>query len=274
VVGGERAAQVQAEQALLDDEERQRLQRRQHPHQRGDIAGDVSHQQQPLDGVGPARAPQDGLDAGQVQVGRFQQQQGEEQPGLVAGDEADQPVFGVGLVGGESERGDADVGVQVFVVGVGVVAVVLGHPPVEAHPAEQVGVQQADPVVGPPGPEDLPVPGVVADEGDLGEDDRQEGSRGQLPPRLPDDGEGDPPGGQQGQVETDPGPIPAPPAVQQAGLLDLPRQLGVLAPPALRRHRKSSRFEARAGHVGSVLLSSGSPCTVPPPEPSCQSRAG
>ena len=44
--------------------------------------------------------------------------------------------------------------------------------------------------------------------------------------------------GQQGQVETDPGPIPAPPPLQQPRLLDLPRQLGVLPPAALSRRRR------------------------------------
>ncbi|HEV3465549.1 MAG TPA: hypothetical protein VG846_16365, partial [Actinomycetota bacterium] len=43
------------------------------------------------------------------------------------------------LVGGEGEGGDADVGVEVFVVGVAVVAVVLAHPPVEADTDQQVG---------------------------------------------------------------------------------------------------------------------------------------
>jgi hypothetical protein len=63
--------------------------------------------------------------------------------------------------------GDADVGVQVLVVGVAVVTVVLADPPVEAHPDPQVGVQEADQVIGQPGAEDPPVAGVVADEGEL-----------------------------------------------------------------------------------------------------------
>jgi hypothetical protein len=167
-----------------------------------------------------------------VQVGRLQQQQREEQPGLMAGDQPDQPVLGAGLVGGEGQGGDADVGVQVLVVGVAVVVIVLGHPPAEAHPNQQVGVEEADQVVGPPGPEELPVAGVVADEGELGEHHRQIGGGAQLPPRRPQDGEGYRPGGQQGQVEADLGGVPAAAAVQQAGLLDLARQLGVLAPPA------------------------------------------
>jgi hypothetical protein len=61
----------------------------------------MGYQQHSLDGVGPARASEDGLDAGQVQVARLQQQQRKEQPGLVAGQQPDQPMSGAGLVGGE-----------------------------------------------------------------------------------------------------------------------------------------------------------------------------
>src|SRR5215216_8023147 len=154
----------------------------------------MGQEQQPLDGVGPPRAPDDGLGAGQVQVGCFQQQQGEEQPALVAGNQPDQPMLGAGLVGGEGQGGDADVGVQVLVVGVGVVGVVLVHPPVEAHPDQQVGVDQADQVVGPAGAEQLAVAGVVADEGQLGEHHREVGGRQQLPPGGHEDEEDSPSG--------------------------------------------------------------------------------
>jgi hypothetical protein len=142
-------------------------------------------------------------------------------------------MLGVGLVGGEGEGGDADVGVQVLVVGVAVMVVVLGDPPAEAHPDQQVGVDEADQVVGTPGTEDLAVAGVVADECELGEHHRQVEGGQELPPGIPQDGEGGPPTGEQGKVEADPGRIPATPAIQQPGLLDLPRQLGVLTPSAL-----------------------------------------
>ena len=41
--------------------------------------------------------------------------------------------------------------------------------------------------VGPPGAEDLAVPGIVAEEADLGEGDREEHLVTQLPPRIADD---------------------------------------------------------------------------------------
>ena len=73
----------------------------------------------------------------------------------------------------------------------------------------------------------------MADEGELGEHHRQVGSGDQLLPGVPKDGEGGAPGGQQGQVEADPGRVPAAPTLQQAGLLHLAGQLSVLTPAAL-----------------------------------------
>jgi hypothetical protein len=112
------------------------------------------------------------------------------------------------------------------VVGVAVVAVVLGDPPAEADPDQQVGMDQADQVVGASAAEDLPVAGVVADEGDLGEDDRQVGGGHQLPPGVLQGDEGDPSGGEQDEVENELGGVVPVPPVQQAGLLDLAGELG------------------------------------------------
>jgi hypothetical protein len=53
-------------------------------------------------------------------------------------------------------------------------------------------MHQAGQVVGASAAEDLPVAGVVADEGNLGEDDRQVGGGHQLPPGVLQGGEGGP----------------------------------------------------------------------------------
>jgi hypothetical protein len=53
-------------------------------------------------------------------------------------------------------------------------AVVPVNPPAVAQPDSQVAEQDAGDVAGPPGAENLPVPGVVAQEPGLGEDHRQE----------------------------------------------------------------------------------------------------
>jgi hypothetical protein len=110
----------------------------------------------------------------------------------------------------------------------------LADPPAEAHPDQQVGMDQPDQVVCAPGAEDLPVPGVVAHEGDLGEHHRQVGGSEQLPPGVSEEDEGGPSAGEQGAVGRHLGQVPSAPAVQQTGPLDLFGELAVLAPAARR----------------------------------------
>ena len=137
-------------------------------------------------------------------------------------------------------------------LGLAVVGVVLGDPPAEADPDQQVGVDQADQVVGPAAAEDLAVAGVVAEEAELGGHDGEVGGGEQLPPGLAEEEERDPAGGQQGQVQADPGRVPPAPPVQQAGLLELPGQLGVLVPSSRGRPRGSGgQGLVEAGHSGS-----------------------
>ena len=71
-------------------------------------------------------------------------------------------------------------------VGVGVMAGVLALPPAVADPDQQVGHDEADPVVPPAGLEHLPVGGVVAEEGDLGHDHGERPRRRKLPPAVAD----------------------------------------------------------------------------------------
>jgi hypothetical protein len=160
-------------------------------------------------------------------------------------------VFAAGLGGGEGQHGDADVGVELFVVGVGVVGVVLGDPPAEADPDQQVAVEEPGQVVGPAATEDLAVAGVVADEGQLGGHHGQVDGGEQLPPGVTQEKENHQAGGEECQVEADPGRVPAVPSVQQPGLLDLPGEVGVLAPAALARWRAGSERSVESGHEGS-----------------------
>ena len=123
-----------------------------------------------------------------------------------------------------------------MLVGVRVMTVVLAHPPAVAQPDTQVAEQDAGDVTGPPGAEHLPVPGVMAQKPDLGEDHRQERGHRQLPPRVAHHHEGRPSGRQHPDGDRDlPGVVPRAP-LQQPGLLDLPGQLCILA-AAPRRER-------------------------------------
>jgi len=122
------------------------------------------------------------------------------------------------LTGGERQRAEHDVGVSVLGVGVGMVPAVLAGPPADAESDAQIAAQDADDVVGPPGAEDLLVPGVMADEADLGEDHRQEHGGAQLPPRVRENGEHGPSGRQRQPGQRDlPGVVTWPP-VQQSRL--------------------------------------------------------
>ena len=82
----------------------------------------MGQEQRCLHRIGPPPAPDNRLGAGQVEVGGLQQEQRKEQERLVAGDEPDKTPLVAGLPDGERQDGDADVGVEVFVVGVAVVA--------------------------------------------------------------------------------------------------------------------------------------------------------
>src|SRR5689334_24165175 len=86
---------------------------------------------------------------------------------------ADLAAFAVGeavLAAEPAQRSGLDVGVVALLVRVGVVPVVLVHPPTETQPDRQVAIQQSDDVVGPRRSGDLSVPGLVADEAELGVD--------------------------------------------------------------------------------------------------------
>ena len=117
---------------------------------------------------------------------------------LPLGQPADETAAGGSVLLEEGDGVDRDVGVVVDLVRVRVVPVVLVHPPGVADPHEEGGQHPADPVVRLAGAEDLPVRRLMAEEGELGEDDPQAGGDQQLQPRVL---EQDQPG--RGTAETD-----------------------------------------------------------------------
>jgi hypothetical protein len=97
VVGREGAPQVQAEQALLHDHEHHRPDGREHQEHHSQVAGRMNRDQRPLPepaAGGPAGQP---LDARDVQVDPFQQQQREEQVSLIAEHQPGQAAAGASL---------------------------------------------------------------------------------------------------------------------------------------------------------------------------------
>jgi hypothetical protein len=140
-----------------------------------------------------AAAGEQGAHAGYPQVDAFQQQHRKEQPGLVAHQHpAESRRAAACLRTGEDQCAGTDVRIGAFGVGVGVVAAVFVDPPAEGQPDEQVAVQEPEQVVGPAAGEDLPVAGVVTQERNLGERDRQESGDQQLIPGPAEQAEDDP----------------------------------------------------------------------------------
>jgi hypothetical protein len=119
-----------------------------------------------------------------VEVETLQQQQREEQVALTPGDPGHQAAPDGGILGEEGDRVDLDVGVLADLVGIGVVPGVLIHPPGVADADEHRGQYPADPVVRRPGSQDLAVRGLVAEEGELGEDQPERAGDQQLQPRV------------------------------------------------------------------------------------------
>ncbi len=139
---------------------------------RSQVAHDVTGQRECLQPWVADLTPQHRPDTGDAQHDRLELQQGEEQERLVLGHPPGESSFGAGLLDGEGQRGNVDVGVFVLVVGVGVVPVVLVDPPPVADPGHR-RVDVSDQIVTPPRGEDLPVPGIMPDEGELGEHHRE-----------------------------------------------------------------------------------------------------
>ena len=124
--------------------------------------------------------------------------------------------------------------------------VVLGDPSATAQTDDQIAEQKAGHVAGPLRAENLPVPGVMAQEADLGEHHGQERGHPQLPPRVTHQDQGPRPGGQQHRGGRDLPELVTRAALQQPGLHDLTGQLRVCA-VALTRQRRGSRPQTLPG---------------------------
>src|SRR4051794_1399908 len=135
-------------------------------------------------------------------------------------------MTGGDLPGHESEHALPDVRVLALVVGMRVVPVVLVHPPPEAQPDKEVAGEDAQQVVGPSAAPDLLVTAVVAEEGDLGEEQSQPGGGDQLQPRIADPGEHRPGAGEGHERGHDPEPVTRVATLEQPGVPDLSAEGG------------------------------------------------
>ena len=141
------------------------------------------------------------------------------------------PRRAAACVTGERQHALADVGVVVLLVRVGVVPVVLVDPPPDAQAADQVAGEQTDEGVAGARAADLLVPAVVAEEGDLGRGDPEQGGRDQHEPGRAD-GHGEPPAcGEEPEGQDGADDVAHRSAVEQLGRPDGAAEGGVIAAP-------------------------------------------
>jgi hypothetical protein len=209
-------------------DERHGLPRRHDREDDGEVAAQVQRQQAELEPSGSAGRAQQFAHARHVEIDALEQEQREEHIGLRLGPPcAESPALGR-LTGGEHQRAVSDVGILLRVIGVRVVASVFRDPPAEAEADAEVAVQQAQDPAGTGGPEDLAVPGIVAEEAHLGEHRGQEHRHDELVPGVPEHDNGGPAGGEEQRQHDDGGEVVAASTVEQAGRLDMAGQLGVV----------------------------------------------
>src|SRR5207248_5958977 len=101
-------------------------------------------------------------------------------------------------------------------------------PPAVAQSGEST-MGESGCIVGLAATEDLLVPGVVADERQLGEHHREERRQEQLPPGIAEVDEGHPAAAEREEVEPDARGVVPPASLEQTGLLDQHGQLGEIA---------------------------------------------
>jgi hypothetical protein len=204
------------------------------------------------------RAPQR-QHARRAQVDALQSQQREEQPSLAASDGPTQTAgAGRDLPSREHEYAVADVGVVIFLVRIGMVPVMFSDPPAIAQANQQVAEHLAEAVVGAATGEHLLVPGVMAEERDLGEGDTQHHRGDGLKPRVTDPHHARPGRDIERQREPDPNRVRAWASIEQSGVADTPGEHCVVAAPARYRmgdgrgaHRQPS---TAARGLGAVIV--------------------
>jgi len=151
VVGGEGRAHVDAEAGELHGEDGCTQAR---PEQGEDQAREHGQPDRQEHGLGTAVAElavlDDGADRVGVQAEALEGEQGKEEPPLASGEPAAQAPAPGDVVGGEEQDAGPDVLVRPDLVGVGVVAGVLAHPPAVTQAHDQGGDQARGPSLAAP----------------------------------------------------------------------------------------------------------------------------
>ena len=265
VVGRETDAQVHREDRLLDGDERQRLERGEHPQHHRQVQRGMQHEERGLHRRGTVSPPRKPRDPQYVHTAASQQHEGEEERRLPARQPRCHRAAPVSRRVRRGQDGSvADIRVAAHFVGMRVVGVVLGNPPAEAEPDEHVPHDEAEQAIAPARTENLVVSRVMADEGQLGEHHPHHRGHGQGRPRVAGHDEQRPSSEEGGDRQGDLHPVVARPAVEQTDRPYLPRQrmkasrrrIHSSSPPARSRDAAGPQH-SKAGcssHRHSVLL--------------------
>src|SRR6185503_13415923 len=146
----------------MDQHKNQSLQCAERNKDEGQIRNEMQGEKQDLDpAIFPCFLLRKENSATDVQAIGFKKQEREEEEALIFDDKAwDAAFFESGFF---TERYDRDVNIRVHIllVGMGVMLVVLVHPPAITHPDQQVGVQEAEKVILFRGVKSLSMAGIV-----------------------------------------------------------------------------------------------------------------
>jgi len=200
MIGREYQGQIEPEEHLLRDEEQEGMRPTEEKTEQAQEPTRVKDEETPFDsGMRDAIAQQES-DAVIFQHERFEQRQRKETEMLVSDGEAREPALAGGLVFGESEQRNIDVGVGGDVVRRAVMAVMLVEPPTEAEPEQQIRMNQANGFIRAGLIEDFLVAGIVNDKTELGEDEGEESGVAKLDPRIVKFIDQEESGGEQDQI--------------------------------------------------------------------------
>jgi hypothetical protein len=166
----------------MDGDEEQRQPGREDREDHAEVHGQVHHQQHRLQPPVPHGRALQRAEAPVVQVEPFEREQREEHVRLPASHPAAKPAALQRLLLCPHQSAGPHVRVFVFVVGVGVVASVLVHPPAVAEAGGQVAGDEAGHLTRSARAEHLAVACVVAEERHLRGGHGEEYAHEQLPP--------------------------------------------------------------------------------------------
>src|SRR5215207_1635340 len=157
--------------------------RRQQDEENREIAENAHAQERDLDGsMREFLLAEHPPDCSDVEAYAFEQHQGKEVVTLSADQFGSQAGFGRGGFAREVYCAASDVWVLALPIGIGVVPVVLAHPPAVAETSAQTRQYSADPLVPSRRSENLAVTRFVAQEAELGEDQTERGCQQELEP--------------------------------------------------------------------------------------------